>query len=80
MNFQDDIAQFVQDRGRVRMGQVSWWWASPSTVDLGNINLLDTACSANRKLPMDVRIWQLNFSSVKRAFRRHLRISWDPVG
>ena len=43
MNFQDDIAQFVQDRGRVRMGQVSWWWASPSTVDLGNINLLDTA-------------------------------------
>ncbi|CAL1127896.1 unnamed protein product [Cladocopium goreaui] len=24
----DDIAQFVQDRGRVRMGQVSWWWAS----------------------------------------------------
>ena len=56
MNFQDDFAQFVQDRGRVRMGQVSWCWASPSTVDLGNINLLDTACSANRKLPMDVRI------------------------
>ena len=56
MNFQDDIAQFVQDRGRVRMGQVSWCRASPSTVDLGNINLLDTACSANRKLPMDVRI------------------------
>ena len=56
MNFQDDFAQFVQDRGRVRMGQVSWCWASPSTVDLGNINLLDNACSANRKLPMDVRI------------------------
>ena len=34
MNFQDDFAQFVQDRGRVRMGQVSWWWASRLVLQL----------------------------------------------
>ena len=29
MNCQEGFAEFVQDGGRVRMGQVSWWWASP---------------------------------------------------
>ena len=52
MNFQDDIAQFVQDRGRVRMGQVSWWWASRLVLQLWTWET--SICLTLREVPSEI--------------------------
>ena len=61
MNFQDDIAQFVQDRGRVRMGQVSWWWASRLVLQLW---IWETSiCLTLRTVPIGNCRWMRGFNN-----------------
>ena len=61
MNFQDDIAQFVQDRGRVRMGQVSWWWASRLVLQLW---IWETSiCLTLRAVPIGNCRWMWGFGN-----------------